>query len=355
MNLLTGDMVNEMNLKGSVAMRRLLVSAICLLSTQSSLAFDQQSLMKVFFSVVLVRGYDQNGGLAYGSGVVVGENKVVTNCHVLRSTDKAWVSQAEDVYQIESVQADTRHDLCLLKVDRLPLKPVPLGNTAALNKGEEVVSMGHSSGNPSPITSGGQIKSLYSFDGSNVIRTNARFTLGASGSPLFDKDGNLIGINTFKTPGRWAYFYAMPVEWIKELEKQPTQTALPIKGQAFWELPEAQKPFFMQAALPHLNSDWPRLNEISRQWLMAEPKNPEAWFELGSAQEGLGQNEQAEKSYRMATGIDPNHVDALFRLGVFASKRGDREEIHQVSVILAKIDPEMAQTFNKEVGCNANC
>jgi serine protease Do len=322
---------------------------------QNSLAFDQQNLMKVFFSVVLVRGYDQSGGLAYGSGVVIGENKVVTNCHVLRSTAKAWVSQAEDVYQIESVQADPRHDLCLLTVDRLPLKPVPLGNTASLGKGDEVVSIGHSSGTPSPLTSGGQVKSLYPYDSGQIIRTNARFSLGASGSPLFDGKGQLIGINTFKTPGRSAYFYAMPVEWVKELEKLPAQTTLPISGQAFWELTDEQKPFFMQVAMPHLNDDWTKLNEISQKWIKAEPGNAEAWYELGMAQEGLAQNEEAQKSYRMATSIDPRHAEALFRLGVFASKRGDREETHQVSVTLAKIDPEMAQNFNKEVGCSANC
>jgi tetratricopeptide (TPR) repeat protein len=243
----------------------------------------------------------------------------------------------------------------LLTVDRLPLKPVPIGNTASLSKGAEVISIGHSSGSPSPMTSGGQVKSLYPFDASHIIRTNARFSLGASGSPLFDNEGQLIGINTFKTPGRWAYFYAMPVEWIKDLEKLPAQTTLPIVGQAFWELADDQKPFFMQVALPHLNNDWPKLNEISQQWIKAEPKNPEAWYELGSAQEGLGQAEEAQNCYRMATSIDPRHADALFRLGVFASKRGDREETHQVSLTLAKIDPEMAESFNQEIGCSVNC
>jgi Tfp pilus assembly protein PilF len=104
-----------------------------------------------------------------------------------------------------------------------------------------------------------------------------------------------------------------------------------------------------------LNDDWPRLNAISLQWIKAEPNNPEAWYELGTAQEGLEQTEEAQKSYRMATTLDPRHADALFRLGVFASKRGDREETHQVSLRLAQIDPEMAENFNQAVGCNANC
>ena len=332
----------------------LLMSALLLVS-QSALAFEQQDLMKVFFSVVLVRGYDDAGGLAYGTGVVVSDHQVVTNCHVLRRTRQAWVSQAESIYKIESVQADPKHDLCLLNTEKLALRPVEIGSTAALNKGDEVFSLGHSSGSLSPTTSGGQVKSLYPYDNGLVVRTNARFTLGASGSPLFDAVGRLIGINTFKTPGRVAFFYAVPVEWLKDIEKIPAETKLPISGQAFWEFTDEEKPFFMQVALPHLNEDWAKLQEVSQRWIKAEPDNAEAWYELGSAQEGLGKAEDALASYRKVVSILPSHSEALFHLGVFASQRGDRDEMHKVSLILAKVDQMMAEEFNKKVGCEKEC
>jgi tetratricopeptide (TPR) repeat protein len=333
----------------------LLAAGLMLAPFQQALALDQQVLLKVFFSVVLVRGYDQNGGLAYGSGVVVGENKVVTNCHVLRNVPRAWVSQAEDTYPVEAVQADPHHDICLLHFDRLPLQPVVIGSTAALDKSSEVFTLGHSSGNPSPITSAGQVRSVYPFEGGRVIRTNARFTMGASGSPLFDAQGRLVGINTFKTPGRSAYFYAIPVEWLQALESQPRQTRLPIQGAAFWEAPDEEKPFFMQVALPHLNEDWVRLKEIGLKWTHAEPSNAEAWYELGTALEKLGELAEAEKSYRAAIRLDPGHSESLYRLGLFASRRGDREEAHHVSMTLARIDPQMALDFDKEAECSRNC
>jgi hypothetical protein len=336
-------------------MPRLLAILCCLLISNASIAFDQQSIMRVFFSVVLVRGYDVDGGLAYGSGVVVGENRVVTNCHVLRRTTQAWISQAEDVYRIESVHVDPFHDLCLLNTEKMPLRPVEFGQTSKLNKGDEIFAMGHSSGVLAPTTSGGQIKSLYPYGNGNVVRTNARFTLGASGSPLFDRQGRLIGINTFKTPGRIANFYAVPVEWLHDIEKLPAQTRLPISGQAFWELPDDKKPFFMQVALPRLNEEWPKLFEVSQHWTKAEPENPEAWYEFGAAQEGLGKPEDAQRSYRMALVLNPNHGEALFRLGLFAAQRGDRNEMHDISISLAHIDSEMAEEFNKAVGCGNSC
>jgi hypothetical protein len=325
------------------------------LASQSALALDQQAIMRVFFSVVLVRGYDVDGGLAYGTGVVVGENKVATNCHVLRRTDKVWISQAEDVFKVESVHVDARHDLCLLNTEKLSRHPVSLGNTTDLGKGDEVFAVGHSGGVLAPTTSAGQIKSLYPYEHGNVIRTNARFTLGASGSPLFDGQGRLLGINTFKTPGRAAYFYAVPVEWLAEVEKIPPQTAFPVSGQAFWELPDEEKPFFMQVALPHINEDWQKLWEISSRWVAAEPGNSESWYELGAAQEGLGETEDAIKSYQTSSGLNPSHAEALFRIGVFASQRGDREAMHLVSVTLGRIDSEMAENFNKTVGCESSC
>lgn len=336
-------------------MYRIFAVLMAVLISPAAHAFDQQSLMRVFFSVVLVRGYTEDGGLAYGSGVVVGENKVVTNCHVLRRTGQAWVSQGENAFPIVSVQVDAMHDLCLAQTEGLPSPPVTLGKTSDLAKGQEVFAVSHSNGVPAPLTSRGQIKSLYPYQGGSVVRTSARFSLGASGSPLFDGEGRLIGINTFKTPGRAAYFYAVPIEWLAGVEKLPVQTKLPVSGQAFWELPDEEKPFFMQVALPQLNDDWTRLLDVSQHWIKAEPQNAEAWYELGTAQEGLSKPAEAEASYRKAAELNPSHVEALYRLGVFASQRGDRNEMHNVSTALAKIDVETAAEFNKAVGCEAGC
>lgn len=333
--------------------RTLLV--ITLLSSMPAWALDQQALMKVFFSVVLVRGFDETGNLAYGTGVVVADNQVATNCHVLRKTGKAWVSQGEDAYQIESVQADPHHDLCLLNFSNLPFKPVGIGSTQTLIKGEEVISMGHSNGVPAPITSVGQVKALYPLDSGNVVRTSARFMLGASGSPMFDGNGRLIGFNTFKTPGRHAFYYATPVEWLEIARKSTAKTEMPITGRTFWELPDEEKPYFMQVALPHLNEDWNKLESISQQWIKSYPDNPEAWFELALAQEGQGRKVEAEAAYKKVVAMDATHAEAYYRLGLIASQRGDHAATQNISTRLAQIDGVLAEEFNKAVGCAAQC
>src|SRR3546814_20687415 len=58
-------------------------------------------------------------------------------------------------------------------------------------------------------------------------------------------------------------YYAVPIEWLASLEKQPVETKLPITGQAFWEADDAAKPFFMQVAVPELRENWARLAEVA--------------------------------------------------------------------------------------------
>ena len=93
-------------------MKKLILSLILLSSTV--VAYDQAALMHAYNSVVMIRGYQENGSLGYGSGVIVGENEIVTNCHVLRGTKKPLVSQGDTTYSIISVKSNPWHDLCLV-------------------------------------------------------------------------------------------------------------------------------------------------------------------------------------------------------------------------------------------------
>ena len=316
---------------------------------------EEEKLMASYNAIVMVRGYNPDGGMAYGSGVVVARDKVLTNCHIFRQTKLPWVSRGEESYPIVSVQADRYHDLCLVGTNALPLEPIQLGISTDLKKGQEVVAIGHSSGSPAPLTSGGSLKSLYPYEHGNVLRSTARFAMGASGSGLFDLDGRLIGINTFKSPGRNAYFYALPVEWLASIEKLPVETRFPIDGKAFWEEEDLQKPFFMQMAIPELKKDWDKLAEVAGRWVIAEPASTEAWYELGYANEQLEKQTEAETAYRRALLLDANNTDALFRLGVLVANKGDKSELHRINVALSTLDKDLSDEFVKAVGCDTQC
>lgn len=318
-------------------------------------AFDKEKLLGSFFSIVMIRGYNPDGSLAYGSGVIVAPQKVLTNCHIFRQTKEPWVSRGEDTFTISSIQADRYHDLCLITADTLPFPPAQIGSVTQMKKADEIIAIGHSSASPAPITSFGALKSAYPFDGANIIRSTARFAMGASGSGLFDGQGRLIGINTFKTPGRNAYFYALPVEWLASLEKQPAETKYPIDGKTFWEEEDANKPLFMQIAEPEIQEQWDKLNAIAEKWTKKEPNNSEAWYELGFAQEHLNQKAEAEKSYRHALMLNESNIDALFRIGVIASEQGDINQVQTIKLAISNLDKDTAEEFIRAITCDENC
>jgi serine protease Do len=336
-------------------MRQLILLFLAISVTPSAHAYDKAKLFDAFLSVVMIRGYNPDGSLAYGSGVVVAPNQVATNCHIFRQTKQPWVSRGEDSYYITSVKADRYRDLCLVTTTNLPLKAVEIVKHAELKKGQEIVAIGHSSGVPAPITSLGALKSLYPFKGGNILRSTARFAMGASGSGMFDAEGRLLGINTFKTPGRNAYFYALPISWLDDLEKLPAETTFPIDGMAFWEEEDANKPYFMQIAVPELQEDWLKLAQVAERWTKAEPGSTEAWYELGNAQEHLGREAEAEAAYRKSIELQASNTDSLFRLGVMASQKGDTAQVDSINNTLLALNKDIAEEFNKAIKCKDQC
>ena len=79
----------------------------------------------------------------------------------------------------------------------------------------------------------------------------------------------------------------------------------------------------MQTAVPESRADWPKLVQIAEKWTQAEPKNTDAWYELGLGLEMSGKIEQAEKAYQQAANLENTNFDAQFKLGAIAKTRGD--------------------------------
>jgi serine protease Do len=337
-------------------MRFLILAAAFFSAVQTAWAMDQAKLFEAYSSVVLIRGFNATGGLTYGSGVVVGKDKVLTNCHVFRATKQPWIARGEDTYNITSVKADVWHDLCLVTASGLPFKPAQIGKSATLKRGQEIVAFGHSNGVPAPLTSSGSVKALFDNDFGKVIRSTARFNMGASGSGLFDMEGHLVGINTFKTAGRaGSIHFALPIEWLDKLDQQTEISTFPISGKALWEEDEDKKPFYMQVAVPESRQDWPKLALVAEKWTVSEPKNRDAWFELGLGYENSAKLDLAESAYKQAVSLDNTHSDAFFRLGALAKTRGDSAEVKRIQTALMAIDKDVAAEYSEMLGCDKAC
>jgi serine protease Do len=240
-----------------------IVFFLFLISNLVFAAPSDEATFAVSPSVVKVHVIDQKGNHGVGSGIVVAENQVATNCHVVANAQGVQIGKLGEAFSPESMKADWRHDLCILQFKFLNVKPAMLGDTQKLIYEQSVFSKSFGGNAVKPIMSFGSIKGLYALDGENIIQSSAGFAMGASGGGLFDDDGRLIGLTTFKSPGRHAYYYSIPVEWIKRLLHQgkdiqlTAQTELP-----FWDAPFEKRPYFMQSYDAAREGQWERLKTI---------------------------------------------------------------------------------------------
>ena len=291
----------------------------------------------------------KGGVTGSGSGIVIKKNHVATNCHIFADSDGVNVVKFFKTYTPISVYADWENDLCILKFDNLPLPSVNLRPSKDLSYEEKVFSLTFPNDNPMPLPSYGKIKALYPFQKSNIIRTSAGFTVGSSGGALFDLSFNLVGITTFKSPGRReGYYYCLPTEWIKELLETKEQINLKSNAAPFWSLPEDQKPFFMRVVLPMQNEDWPLMLKITKSWTQADKENADAWYYLGFAQRKMMNLDFAKLFLKQALKLNNMHLDSLTELVEISIKQKDEIEFNKIVNSISKIDESLAKSYIKK-------
>ena len=166
-----------------------------------------------------------------GSGVVItAKGDILTNLHVIRSTDR-WVVTFWDGSKSEAsvVNIQPENDLAVIRAKTAPddLKPATLASTGGLNPGDTVVAVGFPFG-LGPSVSAGVIAGLKREfvdpdrkDGearlSNLIQFDAAANPGNSGGPLVNRDGEVVGIVTaiFNPTGQHVFAgmaFAVPIE-----------------------------------------------------------------------------------------------------------------------------------------------
>ncbi len=137
-----------------------------------------------------------------GSGFVIDPaGYVVTNNHVIADSDEVDVIFNDGAtLRAKIVGRDTKVDLALLKVNPPhPLKAVKFGNSDKLRLGEWVIAIGNPFGLGGTVTAGivsARNRDIRSGPYDNYIQTDAAINRGNSGGPLFNLDGQVIGVNT---------------------------------------------------------------------------------------------------------------------------------------------------------------
>lgn len=285
----------------------------------------------------------KNGQYGLGSGVVVAENQVVTNCHVVANASSISVVSGGASYHAVGVKPDWAHDVCILQMEDLPLTPVTMKSSRELKYEQPVFNIGYPSFVAVPVSSSGVVKGLFSMDDSVIVRASSSFRQGASGGGLFDETGALVGLITLKSPGKDAYYYYMSVDWVQALISKPAGPIVVKSELPFWGKPAAQWPYFMKVVYPYLHQDWKSLKVIAEQWTTQEPHANEAWFYLAAAEYETRDLAMAEQHLHRVVSMNDQHSQAFYYLGMIAENRGDHGEALASVDTLSHLDSEKAE------------
>ena len=299
-------------------------------------------------SVVKVHVANDKGNHGVGSGVVVAKNYIVTNCHVIANSQGIHVTKYGVSYSPDALIADWKSDLCILKFKFLELKPVTMSNTADVEYETDVFTKSYGGNAPRPGSSFGTIKAKFNYDGYQIIQSSASFMLGASGGGLFNYQGELIGITTFKTPGRSAFYYSMPVEIIKEMMvngKEISVTAAP--ESAFWDTPEENQPYFMQVVSALNKKDWNKLIIIAEDWVKSEPNADESNFHLGLANYHQNNEDDANKLFKKVVSQNKKHTLSYLYLYKIAKANNNKNEMDKYKKNIEQLDSNINLEINE--------
>ena len=183
------------------------------------------------------------GSASAGTGIIVSENGyILTNKHVVEgSSDISVVTNDGNSYDnVEIITTDPLSDIAILKISNAKgLKAAELGDSKALNIGQQVIAIGNALGEyDGTVTSGiisgiGRTVNASSDDGAtketltDMIQTDAAINSGNSGGPLVNAQGQVVGVNTAVASEAQGIGFAIPISSVKGILKSIAEGKTP--------------------------------------------------------------------------------------------------------------------------------
>ncbi len=155
-----------------------------------------------------------------GSGFIVsGDGYILTNAHVVDGATEVTVKLTDRrEYKAKVIGSDKKSDIAVIKIDAKSLPVVSFGSSEKLNVGEWVVAIGSPFGFENTVTAGivsAKARSLPTDAITPFIQTDVPVNPGNSGGPLFNLNGEVVGINSqifSENGGFQGISFAIPID-----------------------------------------------------------------------------------------------------------------------------------------------
>jgi len=260
-------------------------------------------------AVVVVVAYDEKGNaISQGSGFIVRrDGAVVTNYHVISKARSIKVKAGDKVFDVEGlIFTDKENDLVILKAKAKDMPIVKLGVIEKANIGEHIYVISSPVGLENTI-SDGLLSGIREIDEKRkILQITAPVSPGSSGGPVFNRNGEVIGVVTMLIKEAQNLNFAMPVKLIKDKISSKSVTEIKGSGVEDYEM------------------------------------TAEYWFYLGIAHADLGKHEESVESFKQAIRLDPDCKEAHHNLGIAYAKSGRYEEAIESLKQAIRLYPDFA-------------
>jgi serine protease Do len=173
-----------------------------------------------------------------GSGFIVSKDGyILTNAHVVAEADEVTVRLTDRrEFPAKVVGVDKRTDVAVLKIDARDLPVVRIGSQRELRTGEWVLAIGSPFGLENTATAGivsGTSRAVSAETAVPFIQTDVAVNPGNSGGPLFNLDGEVVGMNSMifsQSGGYMGISFAIPIELAMDVREQLIKTGHVVRG-----------------------------------------------------------------------------------------------------------------------------
>ncbi len=167
---------------------------------------------------------------SYGSGFILKDNYIMTNFHVVEDSTDVTVSLSDRrEFSAEVIGVDPLSDLAVLQVKGKNLPTVDVGNSDELKVGDWVIAIGSPFSFDFSVTAGIVSAKGRSIQNNNIgnyvpfLQTDVAINPGNSGGPLFNLDGEVVGINSqiySRSGGYQGLAFAIPINVAVDVAEQ---------------------------------------------------------------------------------------------------------------------------------------
>ncbi len=320
-------------------------------------------------AVVTIYIHNKDGNqIATGSGFIIDPNGViVTNCHIIKkwlgaSENRLLVKMENGVYSLieDLISVDEVNDLALLIVEGEKLPTIKFAKDYEPKLGENIVVINSPLGLETRVISG-IINNVGGKRG--LMQITAPVAQGGSGSPVFNSNGEVIGVATIMIEGRKNLKFAIPIKYVinlldeyNKLKKKIELTSLPASlPTAFIPAPPPAAtltpsptpiPTPTPAPTPPPTPGSTDELEKAKAKVIDNLNSSEAYLHLGDAYFNLDMYGEAIEAYKQAMRIKPDDATALFMIGVSYNNLSLYNEAIESFKKAVKINPDFEGIYN---------